>query len=285
MKIRFIINPVSGNNKQKKIENHISKHLENYEIFYTKKPGDASMLSEDAVLKKIDAVVAVGGDGTVNECLKALIHTNTALGVIPCGSGNGFAYHIGMNSNPEKSIQQLKKIKIENIDSCSINDIPFVNVGGIGFDAHIAQLFGTLTKRGFFNYIKLILKELSFKARKYNLKYDKINKTKKAYMISFANSSQYGNNMKISPMANIKDGLLDFVIVKKFPKWKIPFFLFQIAIGKVHLSKHVEIIKTKKMTIISPENLIHVDGECYQTSNPIQINLLEKSLKILKPYA
>ena len=102
-------------------------------------------------------------------------------------------------------------------------------------------------------------------------------------MVSFANSSQYGNDAKIAPMADIQDGLLDFVIVKKFPKWKIPFFLLQIFNGKVHLSKYIEIVQSKKMKIITKNTLVHIDGEPYETENPIRINLLEKSLKILKP--
>ena len=283
MKIRFIINPIAGTGKQLKTKKYISKYLKNYEIYYTKKAGDASMISKDAVLKNVDAVVAIGGDGTVNECLKSLINTNTALGVIPCGSGNGFALHIGMNNNIKKAVKQLQKIEIEKIDSGFVNGMPFINVGGIGFDAHIAKLFGKLKKRGFYNYIKLILKELDFKPQTYHIKYDKINKKIIAYMISFANSSQYGNNIKISPTANIKDGLLDFVIVKKFPKWEIPFFLIKLALGKVHRSKYVEIIQTKKMTITSNNYLVHLDGESIHLDNPITVSLLKNSLIILKP--
>ncbi|MEC7863611.1 MAG: diacylglycerol kinase family protein [Bacteroidota bacterium] len=283
MKIRFIINPVAGTRKQKGIENYIARHLDNYEIVYTQKAGDACQLSKEAVTENIDTVIAVGGDGTVNECLKALVNTNTTLGVIPCGSGNGFAYHIGMNRNTEKAIKQLKNAQIKTIDSCSANGNPFVNVSGIGFDAHIAKLFAELKKRGFINYVMLILKELSYTPQKYNIKYDGIERKVNAYMISFANASQYGNNARISPMADIQDGLLDFVIVKKFPKWKIPFFLLQIAKGKVHLSKYVEIIQCKKMQITANNTLLHLDGEPYKANNPITINLLEQSLKILNP--
>jgi diacylglycerol kinase (ATP) len=283
MKIRFIINPISGTGKQKGIENYITKHLDNYDIFYTQRAGDASIISKDAVKKKMHAVIVVGGDGTINECLKSLINTNTALGVIPCGSGNGFAYHIGMKRSTEEAIKQLKDVQIESIDSCLANGIPFINVSGIGFDAHIAKLFTGLKRRGFFNYLKLILKELSYTPQEYNIKYDGIERKVNAYMISFANSSQYGNNAKISPMAEIQDGLLDFVIIKEFSKWKIPFFLLQIARGSIHLSKHIEIIQCKKMEIIAENTLLHLDGEPYKASNPITINLLEKSLKILKP--
>lgn len=146
MKIRFIINPTSGTGKQKGIEQYIAKHLNNYEIVYTKKTGDASQLSKEAVTDNINAVIAVGGDGTINECLFGLVNTKTALGVIPCGSGNGFAYHIGMKKEIEQAIIQLKDTRIEQIDSGTINEKPFVNVAGIGFDAHIANLFDRLKK-------------------------------------------------------------------------------------------------------------------------------------------
>ena len=283
MKIRFVINPISGTGKQKGIEEYIAKYIENSEIIYTEKAGDATSISKEAAKENIDAVVAVGGDGTVNECLKGLVNTNTALGVIPCGSGNGLAYHIGMDRTAEKAIIQLKNAKIETIDSCTSNGAPFVNVSGIGFDAHIANLFSDLKVRGFINYVKIILKELSYKPQKYTIKYKSIERKITAYMISFANASQYGNDARISPMANIQDGLIDFVIVKDFPKWQIPLFLIKLTTGKVHLSKYVEIIKCKRMEINASNTLLHLDGEPYKASNPVKINVLPRSLKILIP--
>jgi YegS/Rv2252/BmrU family lipid kinase len=283
MKIRFIINPISGTGKQKGIEEYITKYVENFEIIYTKKAGDATRISKDAVKENIDAVVAVGGDGTVNECLKGLVNTNTALGVIPCGSGNGFAYHIGMKRKIEQAIIQLKDTRIEQIDSCSANGAPFLNVSGIGFDAHIANLFSDLKVRGFINYVKIILKELSYKPQKYMIKYKGIEREVTAYMISFANASQYGNDARISPMANIQDGLIDFVIVKDFPKWRIPLFILKIVTGKVHLSKYVEIIRCKQMQINTSNTLLHLDGEPYKAKNPVEIQVFPESLKILIP--
>lgn len=283
MKIRFIINPISGTGKQKNIEQYIAKHLENYEIVYTKKVGDASRLSKEAVLNNINVVVAVGGDGTINECLSGLINSDTALAVIPCGSGNGFAYHIGMKRKIEQAILQLKNTRIEQIDSCSVNGKPFINVAGIGFDAHIANLFNGLRKRGFVNYVKLILKELRYKPQKYILSYNGTQKKVNAYLIAFANASQYGNDAKISPLSDINDKLLDFVIVKYFPRWRIPIFLLKVVMGRTHLSKYVEIIQSQKMKIIAKDTLLHIDGEPYKTKNPIEIKLLPESLKILIP--
>lgn len=283
LKIRFIINPSSGTGKQKGIEKYIRKYLHNFEIIYTQKTGDATNISRQAVAENIDVVVAVGGDGTVNECLKGLVNTNTALGVIPCGSGNGFAYHLGIERNIEKAVKQLKDTRFELIDSCTANGVPFVNVSGIGFDAHIADLFLTLTERGFINYAKLVLRELSYNAKEYTIHYDNIERKIKAFMIAFANASQYGNDAKISPMADFKDGLIDFVIVKDFPKWKIPIFIFRLLTGRIHLSKYVEIIQSKKMTINSESTLLHLDGEPMNFNNPIKINIFPKSLKILIP--
>ena len=208
MKIKFIINPISGTGKQKGIEKDISKYFNNYQIEYTKQKGDATRISYDAVKNNFSKVIAIGGDGTVNECLKALINTNVVLAVIPCGSGNGFAYHIGMNSDTKKAIKQLQKTSIETIDLGSVNKIPFINVSGIGFDAHIAQLFDKSKRRGLANYVMLILKELNYQPQEYNIQYDGISRNITAYMISFANSSQYGNNIKMpNPLS---DGLVEY---------------------------------------------------------------------------
>ena len=283
MKIRFVINPISGTGKQKEIEEYIAKYIENFEIIYTQKAGDATKISKEAAKENIDAVVAVGGDGTVNECLKGLVNTNTALGVIPCGSGNGFAYHIGMKRKIEQAIIQLKDTRIEQIDSCSANGAPFVNVSGIGFDAHISNLFTTLKVRGLINYLRIIFKELTYKPQEYTIKYKDIERKVTAYMISCFNASQYGNDAIIVPMADIQDGLIDFVIVKDFPKWKIPLCLLKVVTGKAHLSKYVEIIKCQHMQISASNTLLHLDGEPYKASNPVKINVLPRSLKILMP--
>mgnify|MGYP003950361579 FL=1 len=284
MKIRFIINPISGIGKQKGIEDVIKRYLVfSYDIVYTKKCGDATILSKKAIKDKKDIVIAVGGDGTVSECSKALIGSNVAIGVIPCGSGNGFAYHIGMKRDIKKAILQLNISTLKTIDSCTANDERFVNVSGIGFDSHIANLFANNKKRGLFNYLKLIIKELSYQPEYYKIEYNNTKKEVKAYLIAFANTSQYGNDFEISPFAKLDDGLIDFVIVKVFSKWKIPFFLLKVAKGKVHLSKNVEIIKSKEMSIESKNRLVHLDGEPKELKSPIIVKVKPRTLKIFSP--
>lgn len=283
MKIRFIINPNAGKKDHHNIDEYIKKYISNYEIFYTKKAGDIKRISQNAVEKNINAVVIVGGDGSVNESLSSLTNTNTALGIIPSGSGNGFAYHIGMNKNIKKAIKQIKLCDIQEIDTCLINNISFINIAGIGFDAHIANLFLKEQKRGLLKYIKLIIQQLNYKAKKYTLVNNNTEKKIEAFLISFANASQYGNNAKICPQANIEDGFLDIVIIHKFPKWKIPILITKLFLGKINTFKYVENIKLKNIKIYTNETLIHTDGEPNNISNPINVINKKKSIKILIP--
>ena len=190
-----------------------------------------------------------------------------------------------MKKDITKAILQLNSCTISVIDSCTANNIPFVNVSGIGFDAHIAHLFSDLKERGFLNYLKLIKNEIfTYKAKDYKLNYNGKSKEVKANLIAFANASQYGNDFCIAPKANASDGLIDFVIVKEMPKWKIPFILYQVSKGKVHLSKYVEIIQTNEMIINSKNNIIHLDGEPLECKNLITIKVKPKTLKVFMPY-
>ena len=287
MKIKFIVNPISGKGKQKDIENTILENLDDkkyeYNIQFTEKHGHAKELCKQAIVDGYEGIIAVGGDGTVNEIASECIGKNTILGVIPAGSGNGFAYHLGINKNIKKAVLQLNNAKVRIVDSCTANSIPFVNVSGIGFDAHIANLFQNLEKRGFWNYIKLIYKEINYKSKKYTLNYNGKSRKVKAILISFANASQYGNNFRISPRSKLDDGLIDFVIVQEMPKHMIPQFLIKMKNGTIENSKFVEIIQAKEMEIFSDEKIIHLDGEPKTISKSVLVKNNPKTLKILIP--
>ena len=162
-------------------------------------------------------------------------------------------------------------------------DQPFVNVSGIGFDAHIASLFQNLKKGGFWNYIKLIYKEINYKAKEYTLNYDGKSRKVKAVLISFANASQYGNNFRISPRSELDDGLIDFVIVQEMPKRMILQFLIKMENGKIENSKFVEIIQAKEMEIFSDDKIIHLDGEPKKINESVLVKNNPKTLKILIP--
>lgn len=287
MKIKFIVNPISGKGKQKDIEDSIKENLDSkkyeYSVRFTERQGHAKELCKQAITDGYEAVIAVGGDGTVNEIASECIGKDTVLGIIPAGSGNGFAYHLGMKKNIKASILQLNNATIKIVDSCTANSMPFVNVSGIGFDAHIANLFQNLEKRGFWNYIKLIFKEINYKSKEYTINHNGKSRKIKAVMISFANASQYGNNFHISPKSELDDGLIDFVIVQDMPKRMIPQFLIKIANGKIENSKFVEIIQAKEMEIFSDEKIIHLDGEPKEINESVLIKNNPRTLKILIP--
>ena len=218
--------------------------------FVIPKAGDIKTLSDNAVKEKINIVV-VGGDGSVNESLSSLKKHEYSFSYHPNWIRQWSSLSYWNEKNIKKAIKQLKKYNIAEIDTCLINNKSFINIAGIGFDAHIANLFLNQKNRGFFKYVKLIFQQLNYKAKSYHLKYNNDERKIEAFLISFANASQYGNNVKICPQADIKDGLFDVVIVHKFPKWKIPILIVKLFLGKINTFKYVEIIKLKNLEINS----------------------------------
>ena len=254
MKIRFIINPTSGKAQHKGLESRIEKHLDmnkfNFDYFYTERAKHATELAQQAVNDKIDVVVAVGGDGTMHECAKGLLGSQTALAVLPCGSGNGFAFHFGMERDIDKAIKQLNISDFKTIDSCTANGLPFFNVSGVGFDAHIAHLFATTKVRGFSSYVKLVLRECAnYPAQDYTLEYDGKKEVYNAVIISWANATQFGNGAQISPKSKVDDGLTEICVLKDFRRYLVIVLLYRLFTGKIHQSKYMTIIKTKSITI------------------------------------
>lgn len=288
MKIRFIINPISGGGKHKGIVDVIKQHLDterfDYDIVFTERQKHAVELSKKAVEEKVDVVVAVGGDGSMHECASGVVGSSTALAVLPCGSGNGFAFHFKMNADWEKAVSQLNSCDFRTIDSCTANGMPFFNVSGVGFDAHIASLFATANVRGFLTYIKLVLRECAlYPAQKYTLEYDGKTETHEAVIISWANATQFGHNAQISPESLVDDGLVDICILKDFNRLKVPLFIYRLFTSSIHRSKYMKIIRTKSITINCQNGISHLDGEGVDLGASIYINTLPKSLKIFVP--
>lgn len=288
-KILFIINPISGIGRQKVIEKVVEENLviEKFEFSfeYTQYAKHATEIAENHK-NEFDIIVAVGGDGSINEVASALINSNTKLAVIPTGSGNGFARHLNIPLNIVEAVRLINKNKSASIDTCKLNDISFVNVAGLGFDGHISHLFAKQKKRGFKNYIKLVVKNFkTYKVQNYKLIYDDKVEEYKAFMLSVANTSQFGNNAKIAPRASVNDGLIDIVILKKFPLISAPLLGYKLFNNSFNTSSFVKNIKVKSITIES-ENLsdIHVDGEpIFINSNKLEFSIIPSSLNVIIP--
>jgi len=285
-KICFIVNPVSGIGRQKVIEKLIDEELDrtlfDYEIAYTKAAKHAIEIARDASIRNIDIVVAVGGDGSVNETAKGLLNSKTAMAIIPTGSGNGLARHLKIPLNLKKAMSIINKGKEILIDSIQMNDEVFVNVAGIGFDAHIGWEFARFGKRGFSSYLKVITREFpSYKAGNYELTVngETINKT--AYLISFANGSQWGNNAYIAPGADISDGIMDIAILNDFRFYSMLSIGYKLFNRSLDSSSHLTIIKAKEAIIKQSGTIAHIDGEPIEIGNEIRIKVNPLSLRVI----
>lgn len=287
-RIRFIVNPISGVGRQKVIEKLISSRLDKTkleaDIVYTERARHAIELCQNAVVDCADIVVAVGGDGSVNEAGHALVGTNTALAIMPTGSGNGLSRHLKIPMNLEKAMDVINAGRIITIDTVKINNEMFLGMAGVGFDAHIGWEFAKYGKRGFSSYVKVIVREFPrYRAKDYELEIDGKKYSRNAFLVSFANGSQYGNNAVIAPNADLQDGMIDVCILKKFPLYQLPFIAFRLFNKSMNRSKYVEILRGSKIKVKQPATTAHIDGEPVELGHNLSIEVLPMSLKIIAP--
>ncbi len=288
-KVRFIANPYSGSVRKRNLPSLLEQHLDTnkfqYELYYTKYAGHAIELAKEAVADGCNIVIACGGDGSVNEISSQLIGTDVALGILPCGSGNGFAMHLGVGRDVVKAIQFLNDGIPIIIDSCRMNDRPFVNLSGIGFDAVVADRLHGSRLRGFKAYFKYTLEEVF----KYNMlpiemtiDEQKIERT--CLLVEVANAPIYGYGFSIVPPAKFNDGKLEVLLVKAVPKWRYLFSLWRFLNNSFHKSSLVECF-TGKEILIKPlqKTAVHVDGEGFRFEGEARFSILPKSLKVMCP--
>lgn len=288
--ICFIINPVSGTGKWKGVEGNIKKYLSpkfSPIIQYTKYHGHATILAEDAA-ENCSIIIAVGGDGLVNEVAAGMMSTSAVLGIIPAGSGNAVANHFTIPHGHEEAIDCINKMHISTVDTAFVNGKHFLAVAGTGFDAEVAALFAGSKSRGFFTYIRLsAMKYFTYKPAEYEITVDGNIHRKKTFVISVANSSQYGNNAYISPEASTKDGILDVSIIKPFPIYKSLLIIWRLFSKTLNHSPYFENIRGRNIAIRKVNKdaklCLHYDGEPGGMVDEIKISVFPKSLRIITP--
>lgn len=288
-KATFIINPTSGVLKKEKIgdliKSRLNKQLFHPEIFYTEGPGHATEISQQEVHQGSDVVVAVGGDGTVNEVAIGLTGSETHLGIIPAGSGNGLAHHLKIPVLWRHAIDVINRDKVRVIDTGKINDQLFVSIAGIGFDGLIAKRFEKSKLRGFVSYLKLVAESYSsYKPKSYRIEINgEIIKTK-ALFIVFANSDQFGFKTPIAPNARVDDGKLDVVIAQKPQIIELPYLASLLYWRKIELSRHITSYQTDCIKISSRRNRwVNLDGNPIKLGKELNIRILPGSLKVIVP--
>jgi diacylglycerol kinase (ATP) len=288
-KVLYIVNPISGRGKKDHILRNVRTVMDGsgipYEIVETTGPGHASELSARAVASGVKTIVAIGGDGTVNETAQGIIGTSASLGIVPTGSGNGLARHLGIPSDPKKAVECILGGKTIRIDTATLDDKLFLSMAGVGYDAHVAKKFAGSGKRGFFTYFRIVSKEYrKYKPRKFKMTIDGKKVNRNAFMVSFANSSQFGNNASIDSNAVIDDGFLDVCIVRKVPMLRLPFVIPLLFTKKFDKTLYIEIIRAKEVTVRRKKGkAVHVDGDPMDWGKEFSIKINPLSLNVIIP--
>lgn len=286
--IAFIVNPISGTRTKSRVAKLIRELLDQQQfsptLIATEYPGHATLLAQQFAMQDYYAVVAVGGDGTVNEVASGLIGTRTALGIIPNGSGNGFARHLDISTRMNRAIEMLNNSEVIHVDYCTVNDTPFFATCGVGFDAQVAHDFEEGSERGLKGYLQSIAKDIfAYRAEEYKLTGEGFDIRTTAFLINFANASQWGNDAYIAPKASIQDGLMDIAIVNEMPLIKAPEFLWQLFTKSLDENLHVNTIRTKEVRLqrSNTSSPIHIDGTPTQMDGDLHIKVVEDGLRVL----
>lgn len=290
-RLLFIINPIAGTAHKEdietQIENIIDTSLFDFTIKKTQYKGHGLSLAIEAVSNQFDIVVAVGGDGTVNEVASALVGTSVIFGIIPLGSGNGLARHLSIPVQIDKAIELInmyhKEYKL--IDVGKINEYFFFSVAGIGYEAKVAHDFNLRTERGFKGYLKQIIKNyFKYNSDDYIIHYEEKKIEKKSFFITFGNSSQWGYNIKIQPSASVKDGKINMLMCKKPNLLEVGYGVIELFLSRIEKSKLLETLLVNKVHIYSKNQnnmYLHIDGDAVEPVKSINVELLSKKLRII----
>lgn len=286
-KIAFIVNPISGTQNKHNIPNLIRDELNPYffdpEIVFTEHRGHGKEMAASFVSKNYDYVIAVGGDGTVNEVASAIVDTPVALGIVPIGSGNGLARHLSIPINARSAIQQLNRSEVIKMDYGLVNKQPFFCTCGTGFDAYVSTEFAKSKNRGVMTYIeKMITGYFNYKSQNYHLVGPGIDLKDKAFVITFANASQWGNNAYIAPQASVQDGVMDISIMSNFPTIAIPSLALQLFTKTIDKDLFVTTLRTNEVILYRDEaGPFHYDGEPYEEGREVKISIVCDGLNVL----
>ena len=286
-RIVFVVNPISGTQGKKAILKWIDERLDrsiyDYSIVKTEYAGHATQIAANAVQEKVDVVVAIGGDGTINEIARSLVHTNTALGIIPCGSGNGLARHLRIPMEPKAAIDVLNRGHELCIDYGKINNIPFFCTCGVGFDAFISLKFADSGKRGLLTYLENTLHEsLTYQPETYEIENEEGTVKYKAWLIACGNASQYGNDAYIAPQASLTDGLMDVTIMEPFTVLDVPSLSFQLFNKTIDQNSRVKTMRAKKIKIHRVnDGVMHFDGDPLMAGKELEVEIVPAGLRVI----
>lgn len=290
VKTCFIINPRAGRrgnrtDVMKRAEAFLSVRGNEGRVMMTERPAHARELARSAVGEGFDQVVAVGGDGTMNEVASVLIGTRVAMGLVPRGSGNGLGRHLGIRHGDSHAFEVLQSGRILAIDTGVVNGVPFINAMGIGFDAEVSQRFNALTKRGFVSYLSTAVRLfLSHKAVGCTVRAEGARFSENAFLVAVANSDQYGNDCIIAPGARLDDGLLDLTLIRDVGWLRAPGLGMRLFTRTLDRSPLVVRSRAAAFVIERMEDgVVHTDGEVHHMGRRLDIVVRPASLRVMVP--
>lgn len=282
----FIINSKSGRHKPEDLEARIKDAIASMDLHaechLTQSSQHTAEIVETSLSRGMKNFIAVGGDGTVNTLARNLVHKDAYLGIIPRGSGNGLARHLGMPRDLTNGIQRLIKKRSMAVDGIKINGFWSFNVAGIGFDGYISTLFGQNGQRGMRNYMKLINSEYkAYQPILMEIHFANQVVTKPVFQLAIANASQYGNNAIVAPTAELDDQQLNIAMITKVPMALLPAFFIKVLSGNIHRSKYWQSFITDKLIVHTSRPVhFHTDGDGRGLSEHFEIELVPSCLKL-----
>ena len=288
-KVCLIINPVSGTESKKNIPEEVAASIDQKKqdliIRVTGYPEHATEIARQAAKKKYKYVIAAGGDGTVNEIARELVNTNTTLGILPLGSGNGLARDLGIPIDIEKALEIITNAYTRTIDYGVANEHIFFCTCGFGFDAFVSGRFAEDKKRGPLGYVRNVLESVvDFKAEEYEITHDKGKLTEKAFILTCANASQYGNEAYIAPNASMDDGMMNVSILKPLSALEIPQTTIQLFTKNIEKNSKMTSLLTQKLHIKRANpGLMHIDGEPVNAESEVNVRIVHEGLKVFAP--
>ncbi|MBP7389832.1 MAG: diacylglycerol kinase family lipid kinase [Chitinophagales bacterium] len=290
-RIMFIINPISGVYKKKNVPEKIARYIDyvqyDYTIRFTQYAGHATLIAQQAVAEGYDVCVAVGGDGSINEVAQSLVGSNTALGIIPYGSGNGFATHLKIPPRDvEGALHALNTGKSVKLDLGKSNLRYFVSNAGFGIDSSVARRFHHHAIRGLASYAWAIVKELLFYFQPFHAKVeiDDVTIERDFFLFTAFNANQYGYDYAVYPFTSMKDGVLDVIVLNRFPLWKLFWIVGCLMMKRADLIKEAESYRAKKIKIYGNKKMVYqFDGDSVIHHDDIEIEVVPSCINVMVP--
>jgi YegS/Rv2252/BmrU family lipid kinase len=285
-RIAFIVNPVSGGKDKRNVLAAVGRYLDlsdcTYEVLLTRQAGDGTRFARES---GADVVVAVGGDGTVSEVAKGLLGSEKVMGILPCGSGDGLALHLGLSRDPARAVKTLNEGRVVRIDAGLMDGRPFFCTAGVGLDADVAWEFAHSSKRGLGTYISTAWEDWKHRdPDRYVVETDEGSWAGTALFITVGNANQWGNEARIAPRASLCDGLLDVTVVQPFSTYEIPDLAARLMAGMADTSRHVRTFRSARVHIHRDHpGPAHFDGDPFEGGTDMDLSVREAALQVIVP--